>query len=135
MEGALLEDAGIGDAQPARLECLSHNASWTIIAMPATASQTQHMVMLLFSEAILAKRIEPITTTGKITLVVQLGMEGIPLSASSRRGLLRQFRQHGSLSRGARLSELLLCAAQQHMDEMDSGSAVESILLNCIHGK
>ena len=78
MEKPLFGDVGVRDAQPARLERLSQAASWTITAMPVTASQTQHMVMLLFSEAIIAKKIEPNATTRKITLDIQLGMEGIP---------------------------------------------------------
>lgn len=65
-------------AQFVRLERLSQVASWTITTTPVTASQTQRMIMLLFSEAIIAKKIEPIATTRKITLDIQLGMEGIP---------------------------------------------------------
>jgi hypothetical protein len=104
--------------------------------MPVTASQTQHMVMLLFSEAIMAKKIEPIATTGKITLDIQLGMEGIPtVSIFPERPVASVSPVRQPISAGARLSELSLCAAQQYVDGMVSGSAAELILLNCFSGK
>jgi hypothetical protein len=43
--------------------------------MPVTLSQSQHLVMLLFSDAIAAKKIEPINTTRKITEVIQWFIE------------------------------------------------------------
>jgi hypothetical protein len=104
--------------------------------MPVTASQTQHMVMLLFSEAIMAKKIEPIVTTRKITLDIQIGMEGIPtvrIFPARPVASISPVRQ--PVSAGARLSELSLCAAQQYIDGMVLGSAAELILLNYVHGE
>jgi hypothetical protein len=48
-----------------------------MISMPAIATKNQHRIMLPRSEAIIAKQIVPIITTGKIAPVIQLsGIEG-----------------------------------------------------------
>ena len=43
--------------------------------MPVTLSQSQHLVMLLFSDAIAARKIEPIITARKIAEVIQWFIE------------------------------------------------------------
>jgi hypothetical protein len=56
--------------------------------MTVTLSQSQHLVMLLFSDAIAAKKIEPIDTTRKITEVIKWSIEPPRLSVSFRYILL-----------------------------------------------
>jgi hypothetical protein len=57
--------------------------SWMTISMPTIATKNLHRTMLPRSEAINAKQIVPIITTGKISPVIQLsGIEdSSPLSA------------------------------------------------------
>jgi hypothetical protein len=83
MENMLFEVVIADDQQPATWEPLCQTVSRTITAIPVMLSQSQHLVMLLFSDAIAARKIKLIITAKKIIEDIQWFIEA-PLSVSSR---------------------------------------------------